>query len=394
MASLELASREGALEFSWKEASVVGDDVVLALARPVPEVEVLLSSAYLVPAEVARDGCVAPTPQAVGTGPWRHQPTQGAGFRLEANLEHPRAPRADVLEVVGIRDPAEAQRAILAGTLDIARLSSDEVLTSGSDGVTLAAGTPLAPGIVAAVGAVEPRDCARGLLLFRDGPNALHRIEERRALAMALRRDELDDLPVNARFNAGRRLLGGSQLGYDPGLEPLAEDADAARMAWAGRTAPIRVGAYPSDGPLIASIAAQAGDAGIEVVEVESLNQTLERPAVDAFLGVLCAPAWGDEALFLFMGFGADLRRLSFGSERTQAALEALMSAPDRSARAVAYAELEASMMSDLGFIPIGNMGPEHLTPAWLVREDLDGFVVPGSQTVSDGAQLLSTRGR
>jgi peptide/nickel transport system substrate-binding protein len=202
---------------------------------------------------IVPDGSPDEIREAVGTGPFRLTSTpDGLSLVAAPGYWGPRPAEREISLVV-IPDPAEARRRFVAGTLDVLwRVRPQDAPLVGKASECQIVAVPSF--------AVE-------MLQMRVSAPPFSDPRVRRAVHLALDREELVRTIAHGRGTPANQLVGRGVLGFDPRLPAAAPDLEAARrlLADSGASAGVEVELEFREGRDATAIQAQLARAGIRV---------------------------------------------------------------------------------------------------------------------------------
>lgn len=320
---------------------------VIALNRPRGDfVDTVLTFASFVFKEGATDWR-----RPIGSGPFRLESYEPGGTTvLVAYDEHwEGTPTVERLEITTIADPAARLNAVRDGQLDVA-LRIDPVgaaAVTDSSAVIIRGGTAFANAMTVVLNTkVTP---------FDD-------VEVRRAVSLAIDRQELVDTVLLGYGTVGNDLVGAGLPGYASDTPQVTRDVDAARelFADAGVTEMTLI-----VGDITPGIVA-AGELMVEHLAEAGVTLTLDRRDPAAYYGdfgeFLSRPGQGlywvnrPAPAFLgnFTGSASFFNPSGFGTPDYDAALAAAQAEPDADARAELFIDLQRQFHAESGNVVWG----------------------------------------
>jgi oligopeptide transport system substrate-binding protein len=367
-------------------------ELVVRLAAPDPRFLASLTDVVLMPVPFNALGDAAAFGlRPVGNGPFRMLESRepGAFVRLVAVADHHRQPRIDGIVFQVITDDAERSvrlEELLAGRLHIAAVPAQQrELVAREFGIAApdGRGSGLHAGTTASVYAYA----------FDVSTPPFDDPLLRRSIAAAIDRDRIARVVVAGTADAATSLLPPSLVGVQPVCDHCRADPELARTLFARwqearpeAAATLRVTlTYPRDGGHVAVAEAVARDLEttldmrviLQSRDLGGFGRAVAGGEAPLFRLGLVAPLAGDPALSALLDpvFRSSPRReydwTRWGDGTTDALLDALRAAPDRSSAAPIALEVAARLVDEAVVVPL--LWTRH---DLVVRPEVGGFVL------------------
>jgi ABC-type transport system substrate-binding protein len=364
--SLRAAQQAQVLEAAAVAHEPGSDEVSLRFADPTPFLPHQLAEVPLLPHQL--EGCEPPGDLAwpVGTGPWRFDAPPGERLELVPHARwvpppgaaHPVHERLVFRTVV---DDEESFHLLASGALQAAELADAGEVPEGLQVGRTALGRSVA---------------LKGLLVFRNGPRPLTEAAARRALSEAIPRDLVAGVHVRNPVDPDARFFAPRWLGYEPAIR--VEPGDPLALRDHGG---LVLGAFEGDRAWADAIGEALGRRGVEVEVVTLSFPTLEeatrpggRSSVDLALLEMHGESWGTADPWPFLEqLVSNLEVVSFMDGGVREAMGAA-SVRDRTVRRARYRDVEAALLREVQFVPLGWVTAQGTAVRFAYRPELRGF--------------------